>query len=163
MATTANGLRYPLSTDPVRNGAQRIQELAEDTDAKLALGAYAGYVPTWTAGGAVTTNEALGRYKMLAAKTVLVQVTLAASAPAAAGQWNVSLPPLMIPRVIGTVTMLGHAMLKIAAAGTPWYSGAVRLEGNVATFYPASFSAAKVSTAVAAGDFIAMNLSYELS
>lgn len=35
MGTTSKGLRYPAPTDPIRKGAQRIQELASDVDTLL--------------------------------------------------------------------------------------------------------------------------------
>jgi hypothetical protein len=37
MPTTTNGLPYPLGTDPVANGAQDIQDLAEAVDTKSGL------------------------------------------------------------------------------------------------------------------------------
>lgn len=35
MATTAKGLRYPVATDPLNQGATAIQNLATDVDARL--------------------------------------------------------------------------------------------------------------------------------
>lgn len=90
MATTANGLPYPIGTDLVVNGDDAIKALAEALDTTL-LTAYSTWVPTFT--GYTQGNGSVGARYHKVGKRVHAYLAIALnSTSAVTGQWTISLP-----------------------------------------------------------------------
>lgn len=105
MGTTTNGLPYPESTDYVTDGAQAIENLATDVDAKMGL----WLVKTQTIGSAVSS----------------VQVTDAFSA-----DYDVYL----ITVSGGAASAAGNVGFQLGASTTGYYQGRYSLAYTSATF-----------------------------
>lgn len=118
--TTPNGLRYPTPTDPLKDGADAIKNLATDLDPRVPpSGQWPSYVPTLT-GFAGSIGRA--RYYKIG-RFVQVQVMLSIAAGGVTGNMRLSLPvqahaaaviltsPVGVGTAHGTTVMMSPAFL----------------------------------------------------
>ena len=112
--TTNLSIPYPASTDEIADGAQNMQDIADNLDGLLG-GAWTAYTPTWTGG---VTNPTLGNgtltgfYKKVGRTVVWrMRLTIGSTTNVGSGSWRFSLPVNAVAVFANAGEIVGSASL----------------------------------------------------